>query len=205
MRARKHPDGFSHGEDGAPHLVDARCDRKISKISKINRARLCSTPAPASAGAAWDSRTIGARGTRAGARGVTVQPRTRKKNGATATPNEGLSRWPVAVRPLRTWCAPGIRRWCSWRVWSAKAHHLPGNGSWTGCGRGEASRAPGAPNDCENAWPPITCVCPAHCAGYSSPFAVNNLRFRSSRRPLWGMPRSDVSALGRACGQCARQ
>ena len=31
---------------------------------------------------------------------------------------------------------------------------------------------PVAPNDCEKAWPPLTCVCPAHCAGHSCPFAV---------------------------------
>ena len=95
----------------------------------------------ASAEAAWDSRTIDARGARAGARDVTVQPRTRGKNGAIATPNAGLSRWPVAVRPLHAWREPGIMRWRSWRAWSAKPHHLPCNGSWTGGGRGEASRS----------------------------------------------------------------
>jgi hypothetical protein len=75
---------------------------------------------------------------------VTVQPRTRGKNGATATPHEGLSRWPVAVRPLRAWGEPGIMRWRSWRAWSATP--LPPavqrllDGLWAGRGLARAVR-----------------------------------------------------------------
>jgi hypothetical protein len=110
------PDGFSHV---TTHRQYAKHDLKISKFSNFSTGRLCRTPAPASAGAAWDSRTTGAREARVGARGVTVQPRTRGKNGATTTPDGGLNPWPVTVRPLRAWCEPGIRRGRSWRAWSA--------------------------------------------------------------------------------------
>jgi len=47
-----------------------------------------------------------------------------------------------------------------------------------------------------------------HCRSMVTHMAKRDtveLRFRSSRRPLWGMPWSYVSALGRACGQFARQ
>jgi hypothetical protein len=42
------------------------------------------------------------------------------KKSRAVTPNAGLGSWPVALRQVRAWLAPGLMLWRYWRAWSAK-------------------------------------------------------------------------------------